>query len=392
MTKNKKNYDCLYEQWNDLKKKIHDKNEIITFYQGNIYFMSIGQNIGHESYGKSELFLRPVLVYKKLSKTTFIGIPLTSRNKEGSYYFSFNYKQNKTSTAMLNQMRVFDIRRSEYLSGKINKNIYRNLEYKVKEFMKITPSKRKGMPTRAKSNIIISNNLQNVKTPSILAIIPARGGSKRLPRKNILNLAGKPLIAYSIEASLNSRYIKKTIVSSDDDEILNIAKDYSSEIIKRPAHLATDTSTSFDSIEHTILNQDESFDYIILLQPTSPLRTSKHIDEAIELLIEKNADAVISTCEVDHPVKWNMSIDDTLDISSAIFSINTNRSQDQTKHYRLNGAIYIARTKKLLEEKTFFLTKNIYSYIMDKKDSVDIDDEYDFLIAEAFIKINHNLI
>ena len=223
--------------------------------------------------------------------------------------------------------------------------------------------------------------------PRIIAIIPARGGSKRLPKKNILNLAGKPLIAYTIEASLKSKYITKTIVTSDDDEILNIAKNYGSDTIKRPDHLASDTATSFDAIEHTILSQNENFDYIILLQPTSPLRTTKHIDEAIELLIEKNADAVISTCEVDHPVQWNMKIDDTLDISKSIQSINTNRSQDQTKHYRLNGAIYIAKTKELLEEKTFFLTKNIYSYIMPKIESIDIDDEYDFRTAETFVNI-----
>ena len=111
----------------------------------------------------------------------------------------------------------------------------------------------------------------------ILAIIPARGGSKRLPRKNILNLARKPLIAYSIEAALKSKYITKTIVTSDDDEILNIANKYGSDTIKRPDHLASDTATSFDAIEHTILSQNENFDYIILLQPTSPLRTTKHL-------------------------------------------------------------------------------------------------------------------
>ncbi len=129
-----------FDKWNSIKKKL-DKKQIINFYQGNIYFMSVGQNIGYESYGKGKLFLRPVLVYKKLSKSTFLGIPLTSKLKEGSYFFSFSYKKDKKSCAMLNQMRIFDIRRSEYLSGKINKNTYKNLEIKVKEFMKTTPSK-----------------------------------------------------------------------------------------------------------------------------------------------------------------------------------------------------------------------------------------------------------
>ena len=154
----------IYDEWNNLKKMLNTKKEIITFYQGNIYFMSIGKNIGHESYGKNDMFLRPVLVYRKLSKTTFIGIPLTSSKKEGSYYFSFNYKQATTSTAMLNQMRTFDIRRSEYLSGKINNNTYINLEKKVKEFMNITSLNKQGrMPTRAKSKEIITQEDKNVK-------------------------------------------------------------------------------------------------------------------------------------------------------------------------------------------------------------------------------------
>jgi len=139
-----------FDKWNTLKKRLNKKENIIKFYQGNIYFMSIGQNIGSETYGKDSFFLRPVLVYKILTKTTFVGIPLTSREREGSYYFSFNYKKDKTSTAMLNQIRVCDIRRSEYLSGKINKNTFKNLEEKVKEFFDVTSSKRRGMPTRAK--------------------------------------------------------------------------------------------------------------------------------------------------------------------------------------------------------------------------------------------------
>ena len=152
-----------FDKWNKLKKQLHLKKEIIEFYQGNIYFISIGKNIGYETLGKKELFLRPVLVYKKLSKSTFVGIPLTSKVKNGSYYFSFNYKKDVTSTAMLNQMRVFDIRRSKYLSGKINRNTYKNLEKKVNEFMKITPPKRRGMPTRAKSIVSISKKSTDVK-------------------------------------------------------------------------------------------------------------------------------------------------------------------------------------------------------------------------------------
>ena len=136
-------YPDEYDKWNGLKKQLTHKNKIINFYEGNIYFMSIGKNIGHEIYGKDQLFLRPVLVYKKLTKTTFLGIPLTSQNKEGSYFFKFSYKKDKISIALLHQIRVYDIRRSEYLSGKINKNTKKNLETKMQEFMKITSSKVK---------------------------------------------------------------------------------------------------------------------------------------------------------------------------------------------------------------------------------------------------------
>ena len=153
-----------YDKWNRVKKELNNKKEIIQFYQGNIYFMSIGQNIGSESYGKGDYSLRPVLVYKKLSKTLFLGIPLTTKYKEGSFYFTFNYKKGISSTVMLNQMRVYDIRRSKYLSGKINKNIYKKLEEKVQHFIEVTSSqKQRGMPTRAKNTYIISKDDENVK-------------------------------------------------------------------------------------------------------------------------------------------------------------------------------------------------------------------------------------
>ena len=132
-----------FDTWNSLKKGLNNKKEIIQFRQGNIYFMSVGQNIGDESYGKEKLFLRPVLVYKKLSKTTFLGIPLTSQTKEGSYYFAFNYKKDKISIAMLHQMRVFDIRRSEYYSGYIKLKDFAQLKERVIEFMKVTPNHKR---------------------------------------------------------------------------------------------------------------------------------------------------------------------------------------------------------------------------------------------------------
>ncbi|MCG3686701.1 acylneuraminate cytidylyltransferase family protein [Aliarcobacter butzleri] len=219
-----------------------------------------------------------------------------------------------------------------------------------------------------------------------LAIIPARGGSKRVPRKNVLDLCGKPLIAYSIEAGLKSKYIDKVVVSSDDEEILQISKKFEAETIKRPNELASDTATTFDAIKHTIENL-EKYEYIVLLQPTSPLRNSKHIDKAIEFLEEKKANAVISVCEMDHSPLWSNTLDDTLSMNNFLKDeVLNKRSQDLEKYYRLNGAIYICKTELLLKEKSFFLKENIFAYIMDRKSSVDIDENIDFQIARILIK------
>jgi len=223
------------------------------------------------------------------------------------------------------------------------------------------------------------------KNKTFLAIIPARGGSKRLPRKNVLDLNGKPLIAYSIEAGLDSSYIDKVMVTSDDDEILTISKKYGAVTINRPNELASDTATTFDAIKHAVDNY-EKYDYIVLLQPTSPLRDGDHIDKAIELLESKNADAIVSVCKMDHSPLWSNTLDESLSMAGFLKDEALNkRSQDLEKYYRLNGAIYICKTEKLLEEKSFFLKENIFSYVMDRKSSVDIDEEIDFKIAEVIL-------
>ena len=220
----------------------------------------------------------------------------------------------------------------------------------------------------------------------ILAIIPARGGSKRLPRKNILDLCGKPLIAWTIEASLKSKFITKTIVTSDDEEILRISKEFGAETIKRPKELASDTSTTFDTIKHVIQNI-KNYDYIVLLQPTSPLRTSNHIDESINLLEVKNADAIISVCQMEHNPLWSNTLNKDQNMKNFLKDeVINKRSQDLETYYRLNGAIYICDTKKLLENNSFFLNENIYAYLMDKNKSIDIDEDIDFITAEVLIR------
>ncbi len=223
------------------------------------------------------------------------------------------------------------------------------------------------------------------KNKTFLAIIPARGGSKRLPRKNILDLVGKPLISWSIEAGLHAKYIDKVVVSSDDTEILAVSKRYNAETIVRPDELASDTATTFDAIKHTIDNV-EQYDYIVLLQATSPLRDAKHIDEAIELLESKNANAVVSICEMDHSPLWSNTLDESLSMQGFLKDeVLNKRSQDLEKYFRLNGAIYICKTEKFLEEKSFFLKENIYGYKMDRESSVDIDESIDFKMAELYL-------
>lgn len=203
-----------------------------------------------------------------------------------------------------------------------------------------------------------------------------------MPGKNILPLSGKPLINWTIEAALSSSYITTTVVTSDSDEILQIAQNAGAKVIKRPGELARDTSTSFDAIKHAI-EKCPPHEFVVLLQPTSPLRTAQHIDEAIELLEEKQADAVISVTKMEHSPLWANTLPDDNSMEGFLREDVINlRSQDLPDFYRLNGAIYICRTKKLLEVSSFFLKDNVFAYVMDNKSSVDIDVGLDFKWAE----------
>lgn len=220
---------------------------------------------------------------------------------------------------------------------------------------------------------------------TFLAVIPARGGSKRLPKKNVLDLAGKPLIAWSIEAGLQSKYIDKVVVTSDDESILNIAKKYGSDILQRPHELASDTASSIETIIHSIKHTD-AYDFIVLLQPTSPLRSAKEVDKAIELLMAKKADAVISVCEMEHSPLWSNKLPEDGNMQNFLQAeVKNKRSQDLQPYYRLNGAIYIADTKRILKEKTFFLNSKIYAYKMPQEKSIDIDTKLDFKFAQFVI-------
>jgi CMP-N-acetylneuraminic acid synthetase len=225
-------------------------------------------------------------------------------------------------------------------------------------------------------------------TKKVLAIIPARGGSKGLPRKNILDLARKPLIAWTIEASLNSKYITKTIVSSDDDEILNISKEYGADILKRPSEFATDSASSELVVNHAIKSINESFDYIILLQPTSPLRDVLNINNAFENLFKENATALISVCEIDNKIlkAFKQGEDGFIEgVSNNKYPFM--RRQDLPKTYLSNGAIYIIKVDEIMTNNSFFTDKTI-SYIMNEIQSMDIDTQED--LENLLVLINNN--
>ena len=220
----------------------------------------------------------------------------------------------------------------------------------------------------------------------VLGIIPARGGSKRLPRKNIAPLAGKPLICWTIDSAKASTFIDKAVVSTENEEIAEIARQSDCvEIIKRTDALASDEATINDVVTDLLSvykKRGQFFEYIILLQPTSPLRTSNDIDRAFKLMEVNGARGVVSICRTEHPVEWmgNLSPDGFLD--SFFLQTKLNRqSQEFLPSYQINGAIYITPVALFLKEKTFFLRKGVTAYVMDRASSVDIDDEYDLQLA-----------
>jgi len=222
----------------------------------------------------------------------------------------------------------------------------------------------------------------------VLAVIPARGGSKGIPRKNIRSLNGKPLIAYTIEEAKKSKYISRVIVSTEDDEIAKVSNKYGAEIIKRPLELAKDDTPTIDVVLHILddlKNKNIEPDIVVLLQPTSPLRTSQDIDNAIKLFMEHDCDSVVSVCEVKHSPYWSFKIENGY--LKPIFGEKylKKRRQELPKAYLPNGALFIATPNVLREYKNFYCKRTI-PYIMPTERSIDIDNEVDFLLAELLIK------
>lgn len=215
-----------------------------------------------------------------------------------------------------------------------------------------------------------------------IAIIPARGGSKRLPGKNYKLLGEKPLISHSIEAALKSNSITKILVSSDSEEILNIARNYKNvDIHERNKELSSDNATALELVEHIFLNLENSFDFITLMLPTCPFRTSNHIDEGFSQ-IESKDDGVVSITTYDFPIDLSVPVNENyinLDSSSPLITGNT-RSQNHKPSYRPNGGFYISRWESFNKYRNFWMG-NVKYYLMDKIDSVDIDTQTDLNYA-----------
>lgn len=226
-----------------------------------------------------------------------------------------------------------------------------------------------------------------------LAIIPARSGSKGLINKNIRKLNGKPLIAYTIEAAINSRIFSDIIVSTDSQEYADIAVKYGAKVpFLRPKELGADNTGSNDVVEDVLLKMKKmgkEYENFMLLQPTSPLRDDKDILDAFNTFISKDAKSVISMCECEHSPLLFKQLGEDKCLDGFLSNIEKLRRQDLECYYRLNGAIYISKVDYFLKYKDFYKEK-CYAYIMSKEKSVDIDDILDFKFAEFLLRMNSN--
>jgi CMP-N,N'-diacetyllegionaminic acid synthase len=230
---------------------------------------------------------------------------------------------------------------------------------------------------------------------SSVAIVPARGGSKGVPRKNLCDVAGKPLIGWTCEAALACLLLERVIVSTDSPEIAEVALGYGVEIpFMRPAELALDDTPGIEPILHAVRWLDENQDYrpdqVVVLQPTSPLRLAEDVSNSIRLAIEKRAEAVVSVTRAkDHPY-WTKIVDaggrmsDFLEFHHPVF-----RRQDLPDVYALNGAVYVAQRKVLLERRTLF-PENTYAYVMPQDRSLDVDTLWDLHLADLILKAKQN--
>ncbi len=230
-----------------------------------------------------------------------------------------------------------------------------------------------------------------MKQKKILAIITARGGSKGIPRKNIKDLGGKPLIAYTIEVSKHSKYITNLIVSTDDQEIADICKKYGVDVpFLRPKELALDTTKHLPVLQHAVKFMEQKlgmvYDYIVILQPTSPFRVVSDIDECIEKIILTNADSALSMVEVDenHPMKMKKIVDGKI-LPFSDKEPEGVRRQDLPLAYKRSGAVYVVKRDNIVEKDVLF-GEDLVATVVPIERSIDIDNELDWIKAEYMLK------
>jgi len=225
-----------------------------------------------------------------------------------------------------------------------------------------------------------------IQNKKVLAIIPARGGSKGVPRKNIRLLGEKPLIGWTIEAALGASFIDRLVLSSDDSEISEVATIFGCEVpFVRPSELASDSASTVAVVNHALSSLDDKFDVVVLLQPTSPFRTSKHIDEAIKIMVERNAKSVVSVVKINKSPEWMYWLDQkSMEISQILEGSVASRRQESRSAYSLNGAIYIIDVS-LFREINGFICPNTVAYLMTETESLDIDTPEDFDYAKFIL-------
>lgn len=225
------------------------------------------------------------------------------------------------------------------------------------------------------------------KGKKILAVIPARGGSKGIPRKNIKELGGKPLIAWTIECAKKSAYIDRAIISTEDEEIAEVARKWGGDVpFMRPIELAQDDTPGVMPVIHAV-DALPGYDYVVLLQVTSPFRTAEDIDGTIKKCLDADADTCVSVTEAESSPYWmyRLGTDDRLNpLLDADMGKNYQR-QKLPMVYQLNGAVYVVKRDVLVQKKKF-VDQNTIGYLMNKNHSLDIDNIQDFMLAEIVIK------
>ena len=218
----------------------------------------------------------------------------------------------------------------------------------------------------------------------VVALIPARSGSKRLPGKNMLQIGGYPLVAWTIRAAVSSRLVDQVLVSSDSLDVLALADELGAIPLDRPSELAADSSLASEVMRHAMEGRDD-FDILVYLQPTSPLRRADHIDEALTLLAETSAQAVVSVYKArSRPdLMYRVTFQGRL---APLITRGKLHQRDNPGIYVLNGAIYAADIPTLATSGYDFSTMDLTPYVMSEEDSVDIDDRHDFNVAERILR------